>query len=70
MTYEKMKEEIKDASLVLVGLGEELTGELSGFYKELAELLKNKDYFIERPGRLGESRTSERPNHSTSGRTG
>ena len=46
MTYEKMKEEVKDASLVLVGLGEELTGELSGFYKELAELLKNKDYFI------------------------
>lgn len=46
MTYEKIKEEIKDASLVLVGLGEELTGELSGFYKELAELLKNKDYFI------------------------
>ena len=46
VTYEKIKEEIKDASLVLVGLGEELTGELSGFYKELAELLKNKDYFI------------------------
>ena len=36
MTYEKMKEEVKDASLVLVGLVEELTGELSGFYKELA----------------------------------
>ena len=33
VTYEKIKEEIKDASLVLVGLGEELTGELSGFYK-------------------------------------
>ena len=46
VTYEKIKEEIKEASLVLVGLGEELTGELSGFYKELAELLKNKDYFI------------------------
>ena len=46
VTYEKIKEEIKDASLVLVGLGEELIGELSGFYKELAELLKNKDYFI------------------------
>ena len=46
VTYEKMKEEIKDASLVLVGLGEELTGDLSGFYKELSGVLKNKDYFI------------------------
>ena len=46
MTYEEIKEEVKDASLVLVGLGEELTGDLSGFYKELSGVLKNKDYFI------------------------
>ena len=46
MTYEEIKEEVKDASLVLVGLGEELSGDLSGFYEALAELLKHKDYFI------------------------
>ncbi len=46
MTYEEIKEEVKDASLVLVGLGEELTGDLTGFYEVLAELLKHKDYFI------------------------
>ncbi len=46
MTYEEIKEEVKDASLVLVGLGEELSGNLSGFYEALAELLKHKDYFI------------------------
>lgn len=46
MTYEEIKEEVRDASLVLVGLGEELSGDLSGFYEALAELLKHKDYFI------------------------
>ena len=46
MTYEEIKEEVKDASLVLVGLGEDLTGDLTGFYDALAELLKYKDYFI------------------------
>ena len=46
MTYEEIKEEVKDASLVLVGLGEELSGDLNGFYGALAELLKHKDYFI------------------------
>ena len=42
MTYEEIKEEVKDASLVLIGLGEELTGDLTGFYEALTELLKQK----------------------------
>lgn len=46
MTYEEIKAEVKDASLVLVGLGEELSGDMSGFYEALAELLEHKDYFI------------------------
>ena len=46
MTYEEIKEEVKDASLVLVGLGEELSGDMSGFYEALAGLLEHKDYFI------------------------
>ncbi len=46
MTYEEIKAEVKDASLVLVGLGEELSGDLSGFYEALAGLLEHKDYFI------------------------
>ena len=46
VTYEEIKEEVKDASLVLIGLGEELTGDLTGFYEALTELLKHKDYFI------------------------
>ncbi len=46
MTYEEIKEEVKDASLVMVGLGEELSGNLSGFYEALAGLLEHKDYFI------------------------
>ena len=46
MTYEEIEEEVKDASLVLIGLGEELTGDLTGFYEALTELLEHKDYFI------------------------
>ena len=46
MTYEEIKEEVQDASLVLVGLGEELSGDMSGFYEALAGLLEHKDYFI------------------------
>lgn len=46
MTYEELKREVRSANLVLVGLGEELSGDMASFYKALAELLEKKDYFI------------------------
>ena len=35
MTLEEIRQEVQNASLVLVGLGEELTGDMAGFYQEL-----------------------------------
>lgn len=46
MTYEELREEIKEANLVLVGLGEDLCSASEAFYQELARLLFHKDYFI------------------------
>lgn len=46
MTYEELREEIQRASLVLTGVGEELSGDLERFGRDLARLLKQKDYFI------------------------
>lgn len=46
MRYQELVEKVRSANLVLVGLGESLTGDLSAFYQRLAALLKNKDYFI------------------------
>lgn len=46
MTYAEIKEEVRAASLVLVGLGEELTGDLDACWSRLAQLLHQKDYFI------------------------
>ena len=46
MTYEELREEIKEANLVLVGLGEELSGASEVVYRALADLLMGKDYFI------------------------
>ena len=46
MTLEEIKQEVQNASLVLVGLGEELTGDMAAFYQELKGLLEHKDYFI------------------------
>ncbi len=46
MTYEKLREEVRKANLVLVGLGEELSGDMESFYQALAVLLEKKDYFI------------------------
>lgn len=46
MTLEELWNEVHGASLILVGLGEELSGDLMDFYNKLSELLKKKDYFI------------------------
>ena len=46
MTLEEIRQEVQNASLVLVGLGEELTGDMAAFYQELKGLLEHKDYFI------------------------
>lgn len=46
MTLEELKEEVREANLVLVGIGEEITGELGCFYRGMAALLDKKDYFI------------------------
>ena len=46
MTFDELKEEVQGASLVLVGIGEELSGSLENFYQALGELLEKKDYFI------------------------
>ena len=46
MTYEELKREVRSSSLVLVGLGEALSGDAASFYKTLADLLEKKDYFV------------------------
>lgn len=46
MTYEELREEVRSANLVLVGLGENLQGDRTSFYQALAGLLERKDYFI------------------------
>jgi len=46
MSLEELELEIKDTNLILVGLGEELKGDLAVFYKRLNQLLNGKDYFI------------------------
>ena len=38
MTLEEIRQEVQNASLVLVGLGEELKGDLTAFYRELVPL--------------------------------
>ena len=43
MTLEEIRQEVQNASLVLVGLGEELTGDMAAFYQELKGLLEHKD---------------------------
>ena len=42
MTLEEIRQEVQNASLVLVGLGEELTGDMAAFYQELKGLLEHK----------------------------
>jgi len=46
MTLEELRAEVQSANLVLVGLGERLSGDLDSFYQELSKLLHGKDYFI------------------------
>ncbi len=46
MIYMELIEKIRTANLVLVGLGENLTGDMEHFYKSLSVLLKGKDYFV------------------------
>ena len=46
MTYTELCREVRGANLVLVGIGEDLEGDLDGFYRSLSELLQKKDYFI------------------------
>ncbi len=42
MIYMELIEKIRTANLVLVGLGENLTGDMEHFYKSLSVLLKGK----------------------------
>lgn len=46
MTFREVCEEVRSANLVLVGIGEDISGDLPGFYRSLSELLQKKDYFI------------------------
>ena len=46
MTYTELCREVRGANLVLVGIGEDLEGDLDGLYRSLSELLQKKDYFI------------------------
>ncbi|MBS6396737.1 MAG: hypothetical protein KH452_06255 [Clostridiales bacterium] len=46
MTFDELRTEIKAANLVLVGIGEDLHGDMDGFYRSLAGLLDKKDYFV------------------------
>lgn len=46
MTLKEVQQEIQDANLVLVGIGEEIPDEAVEFYENLAKLLYKKDYFI------------------------
>ncbi len=64
MRYKELVEKIHTANLVLVGLGEDLTGDLDGLYQRLAALLEGKDYFVvtllEREGLLKAGLLQER----------
>lgn len=46
MTLKEVQQEIQDASLVLVGIGEEIADQADELYKSLAKVLYKKDYFI------------------------
>lgn len=46
MTYKEIKQELQDSAMVLVGIGEELKGDLETFYQKLAELLGQRNYFV------------------------
>lgn len=46
MTFKEVQQEIQDANLVLVGIGEEIPDKAVEFYENLAKLLHKKDYFI------------------------
>lgn len=46
MILEELRREIQEANLVLVGIGEECSGDMERFYNTLADILKKKDYFI------------------------
>lgn len=46
MTLEELKAEVQDANLVLVGIGEAVSGNPDDLYRALHSLLEKKDYFI------------------------
>lgn len=46
MTLDELKAEAEHANLVLVGIGEAVSGDTAGLYKSLHSLLEKKDYFI------------------------
>lgn len=46
MTLEELRTEVQQANLVLVGIGEEMTGNTDACYRKLGEILSGKDYFI------------------------
>ena len=60
MRYKELVEKVHTANLVLVGLGEDLTGDLDSLYRSLAVLLEGKDYFIVRAGRTFKSQAFRR----------
>ena len=43
MTYEEMRREVRQANLVLVGIGEDLGEAPEGLYRSLSGLLEKKD---------------------------
>lgn len=46
MTFDELVKEVREASLVLVGIGEEISGETEAFYRMLCSILEKKDYFV------------------------
>ena len=64
MRYKELVEKVHTANLVLVGLGEDLAGDLDSLYRSLTVLLEGKDYFIvtlgEREGLLKAGLLEER----------
>lgn len=46
MTLAELKKEIKEANLVLIGIGEEIKEEKEIVYQSLAGILEKKDYYI------------------------
>lgn len=46
MTLEEVKEKVRDSAMVLIGLGEDLDGELGRFYEALSALIHKKNYYI------------------------